>query len=157
MTETMRRAELRRLGKTYFLSAEQAESFLEDLEELRSRRAEGGETFSDMLDRLIRESGRKPSQIYREAGLDRRTFYRLRHSDSFPVKKALVMRLGLALRLTAERQEELLRAAGYSFSDGLDQDVAFRLLFDRGRYDRTSAFMLFSEANLDTGVLSERF
>ncbi len=42
MTETMRRAELRRLGKTYFLSAEQAESFLEDLEELRSRRAEGG-------------------------------------------------------------------------------------------------------------------
>lgn len=106
----------------------------------RSRKLEDimkhmGETFSQMLLRLIDEKGYTDAQIYHKANIDRRHFSKIRNNISYVPNKKTVMAFALALELSLDEAKDLLRATGYSFSDGSKFDVIISFFLENKIYD----------------------
>lgn len=148
-TPDARPSEVRRLGRTYCLDRDRASELLDTLSFLRRRLEAPEESFPDMLDRFIRESGRRPSEIYRAADMDRRTFSKLRMYPKHPVSKRQIVSLGLVLRLTAGQLDALLRAAGLALSGSDPEDVLVRHLFEKRIFEEDAISILLCELRLE--------
>lgn len=101
------------------------------LSDVKNRKTE---TFSDMLLRLIDERGMKDSEAYKRANLDRRLFSKLRKKEYIPNKNT-VMALCVALKLSLDESVDLLKRAGYAFSDVIDQDLIVKHYIEIKNYD----------------------
>ena len=75
-----------------------------------------GETFSDMLLRLIKVRGEKNSDVYNRAKIDRRIFSRIKNNRNYNAKKDTVIAFAFALKLDLEKTKELLDVAGYTLT-----------------------------------------
>ena len=100
------------------------EEILDDLEE----------SFSETLFRLIDAKQRTDVEVYKRANLDRRLFSKIRSRDYVPSKRT-VLALALALELTLEETEDLLRKAGYALSPSQVFDVIVHYFIIHGKYD----------------------
>lgn len=95
----------------------------------------GGETFSEMLQRLISESGEKNSVVYNRANIDRRHFSKIvTHADYKPSKQT-VLAFALALKLDFERARDLLAVAGFTLSKASLSDVIFSFFIEYKIFD----------------------
>jgi len=90
-------------------------SFKADLDEFFKKNK--GETFSDMLLRLIKGRGEKNSDVYNRAKIDRRIFSRIKNNRNYNAKKDTVIAFALALELDLEKTKELLDVAGYTLTN----------------------------------------
>ena len=75
-----------------------------------------GETFSEMLMRLVKESGEKNSTIYNRAQVDRQLFSRIKKNKDYKPRKDTVVAFALALKLNLDKAKELLAVAGYTLT-----------------------------------------
>ena len=75
-----------------------------------------GETFSEMLVRLIDESGEKNSDVYNRAKVDRRLFHRIISNKNYQPKKDTAVALSMALKLGLDKAKDFLAAAGFTLS-----------------------------------------
>ena len=75
-----------------------------------------GETFSEMLMRLVKESGEKNSTIYNRAQVDRQLFSRIKRNRDYKPRKDTAVAFALALKLDFEKAKELLAVAGYTLT-----------------------------------------
>jgi len=83
--------------------------------------------FAQQLLAMIDNSGKKDSDIYKKARIDRRLFSKIRSNKAYAPAKKTVIALCLALELSREGADLLLSSAGYSLSpaDRFDLVIAF--------------------------------
>ena len=93
------------------------------------------ESFQQMLFREIDSRGMTDVECYRRAHMDRKTFSKIRSDIQYRPKKTTAVSLALALKMTAEEAEDLLKKAGYSFSNSSIFDIIIQYYMEKGKYD----------------------
>lgn len=105
----------------------------EELEEyIKSRRKR---SFQQLLFQFIDSAGAADADIYKKAGIDRRHFSKIRSNSAYRPLKKTVLSFILALELNTDEAEELLEAAGYSFSGSEERDLVLQFFLENGIYD----------------------
>lgn len=88
------------------------------------------ETFSEMLMRLVKESGKKPSEIYKRADLDRQIFSRIKLNKDYQPSKDTAIAFAFALKLDLPTTKKLLETAGFALSNASKRDVIISCFID---------------------------
>ena len=97
-----------------------------------------GQLFVAQLLLLIDKSGKKDSDIYKKAGIDRRLFSKIRSNLAYTPAKKTIISLCMALELSREEADSLLSSAGYSLSRADDFDLAIAFCIEKQVYDLCS-------------------
>ena len=106
-----------------------------DFLKLYAQAKTGGETFSEMLLRLVKESGEKNSTIYNRANIDRRHFSKIATHEDYQPSKQTVLAFAIALKLDFERTKDLLAVAGFSLTKSNIADVIVSFFIEYKIYD----------------------
>ena len=106
-----------------------------DFLKLYAQAKTGGETFSEMLLRLIKESGEKPSTIYKRANIDRRHFSKIATHEDYQPSKQTVLAFAIVLKLDFERTKDLLAVAGFSLTNSNIADLIVSFFIEYKIFD----------------------
>lgn len=110
--------------------------YIEDIEpDLEEKLSDTGETFSQMLLRLIDESGKSVVRVYKEANINRKLFSKIRTDIHYVPRKKNVLSFAVSLRLSLEQTEKLLAAAGYVLSPAIEEDIIYKYFIEHKYYD----------------------
>ena len=91
--------------------------------------------FWEDLFHFIAKKGRSDTEIYKNAGMDRRHFSKIRTNRNYQPGKTTVIALILALKLNEEEAWKLLRPAGHSLSSSSIFDLIIRFCLGKEIYD----------------------
>lgn len=97
------------------------------------KKADAG--FSETLLRLIDESGRKDSEVYKAANIDRKLFSKIRSNPQYRPSKPTALALAVALRLDLDEAEDLIGRAGYTLTHASRADIIVEYFIVTGKYD----------------------
>lgn len=93
------------------------------------------EPFNATLLRLIDAKGKTDAQVYRRANIDRKLFSKIRTGKGYTPGKRTILALAIALELTLEETDDLLKRAGYALSHSRKFDVIVEFFIVSGIYD----------------------
>ncbi|NLC40555.1 MAG: RNase III inhibitor, partial [Clostridiaceae bacterium] len=74
-------------------------------------------------------------EVYKRANLDRKLFSKIRSNKDYRPSKRTVLSLAIALKLSLEETDELLKRAGFALSHAVKSDVIVEYFIINSRYD----------------------
>ena len=91
--------------------------------------------FTETLLRLIDESGKKDSEIYKKANLSKQHFSKIRNNMAYKPTKPTAIALALALELDLEQTKDLIGRAGYALTNSNKFDLIIRYFIEQKNYN----------------------
>ena len=94
-----------------------------------------GESFTTRLLRLIDERGLKDSTVYKQSNISQQHFSKIQCNRDYNPKKKTVLAFAVGLHLSEDETIDLLKSAGYAFSDGSKRDWIVRYCLEHKIYN----------------------
>ena len=91
--------------------------------------------FSETLLKLIDRTGKKDSEIYKKANVDRKLFSKIRNNPDYKPSKATALAFAIALELDLEETRDFIARAGFALSHSNKFDVIIEYFIRRKKYD----------------------
>ena len=97
--------------------------------------SEMGDGFAASLFHLIDERGMTDAECYHRANISRQNFSKIRTIPGYLPKKPTILALAVALKLSVDETNNLLRSAGLALSNSNKQDVIVEYFLFMKKYD----------------------
>lgn len=97
------------------------------------RQADAG--FSETLMKLIDQSGKKDSYIYKKANISKQHFSKIRSNPDYRPTKPTAIALALALELDMEDTLDLIGRAGFTLTNSSKFDLIIQYFIQQKNYD----------------------
>lgn len=91
--------------------------------------------FSETLLQLIDRTGKKDSEIYKKANVDRKLFSKIRNNKNYKPSKATALAFAFALELDIDETKDFIGRAGFALSHSSKFDVIVEYFLVNKNYD----------------------
>ena len=91
--------------------------------------------FSETLLTLIDRTGKKDSEIYRKANVDRKLFSKIRNNPDYKPSKATALSFAIALELDLNETQDFIARAGYTLTHSSKFDVIVEYFIKHENYN----------------------
>ena len=91
--------------------------------------------FSETLMKLIDRTGKKDSEIYKRANIDRKLFSKIRNNLDYKPSKSTALAFAFALELDIEETEDFIGRAGFALSHSSKFDVIVEFFLANRNYN----------------------
>ncbi len=109
--------------------------------------------FTETLLKLIDQSGKKDSEVYKKANVSKQHFSKIRNNLNYKPTKATALAFAIALELDLVQTEDLIGRAGYALTRSSKFDVIIMYFIIRKNYDMFQINMtLFEFDQMTLGV-----